>query len=136
MSSPSDTIENFRRMVHALIDIDQRWKRWITEEKTEKYVDNRFYSHHLPTSAPEMAMKAAFAVKAPWKWCALHEAEGHVCREFVYIYPPGIPLLIPGERIGEMQIQVISSWEKNGLEVHGIRHESGEGSAIAILEEM
>lgn len=136
MSSPADTMEGFQRMVHALIDMDHRWKQWITEEKTEKYVDNRFYSHHLPVSAPEMAMKAAFAVKAPWKWCALTEAEGHVCREFVYIYPPGIPLLIPGERIGEMQIQVIRLWEKNGLEVHGIRHEWGEGSAIAILEEM
>ena len=136
MSSPADTMEGFQRMVHALLSIDVRWKQWITEEKSEKHVDNRFYSHSLPVSAPEIAVKSAYAVKAPWKWCGLNMAEGHVCHDFVYIYPPGIPLLIPGERIGETQLRVIRLWEENGLEVHGIRHESGSGSAIAILEEM
>ena len=136
MSSPADTIKNFQRMVHALLAIDRRWKQWITEDKSEKQVDNRFYSHYLPGSAPEIAMKSAYAVKAPWKWCSLSASEGHVCRDFVYIYPPGIPLLIPGERISAVQLQVIRLWEENGLEVHGVRHESEGGSVIAILEEM
>ena len=45
MSSLADTIEDFRRMVHALIDIDQRWKRWITEEKTERNAGYLVVSH-------------------------------------------------------------------------------------------
>ena len=36
---------------------------------------------------------------APKKSLPLRETEGKVCSEFVMFYPPGIPILAPGERI-------------------------------------
>ena len=32
--------------------------------------------------------------RLPWKDCA-----GYIAAEYAYLYPPGIPVLVPGERI-------------------------------------
>lgn len=38
---------------------------------------------------------------------SLSAAEGRISAEYVMAYPPGIPILVPGERIGEEEIQKI-----------------------------
>ena len=48
---------------------------------------------------PEVAASPQEAFYAPKKSLPLRETEGMVCSEFVMCYPPGIPILAPGERI-------------------------------------
>ncbi|HBN55943.1 MAG TPA: hypothetical protein DD414_04150, partial [Lachnospiraceae bacterium] len=47
------------------------------------------------------------------------EAEGKVSGDFVTVYPPGIPLLAPGEVISREILDRILSSLQNGLEIHG-----------------
>lgn len=40
----------------------------------------------------------------------LKESCGRICGEFAYIYPPGIPLLAPGEQITEEILETLQDY--------------------------
>ena len=48
------------------------------------------------------------------------QAEGRVTSNYVNLYPPGIPLLIPGERITAKHISLIQGYLAKSLHVQGI----------------
>ena len=49
----------------------------------------------------------------------LEESAGHVCSEFVMCYPPGIPILAPGERITPKIVDYIQYARKKGCSMTG-----------------
>ena len=56
---------------------------------------------------------------------ALEEAGGSVAAGQVAVYPPGIPLIVPGERIGESRILQIEQALADGLTVNGLKRREG-----------
>ena len=48
------------------------------------------------------------------------DAEGMIAAEFVFLYPPGIPLVVPGEVIDDHAIDKISQYEQNNMKVIGL----------------
>ncbi|MBE5882790.1 MAG: ornithine decarboxylase, partial [Lachnospiraceae bacterium] len=50
----------------------------------------------------------------------LEEAEGCVCADYVNLYPPGIPLFLPGERITKEHIALIDRYLEKGMHVQGV----------------
>lgn len=62
----------------------------------------------------------------------LAEAEGLICASSIIPYPPGIPLVCPGEKIDKEAIQYIKSLRENGEKVIGIneRNEVIVGSTL------
>ncbi len=48
------------------------------------------------------------------------QAEGEIAGDFINLYPPGIPILVPGEVIGAREIQKIQESLRLGLHVQGI----------------
>ena len=48
--------------------------------------------------------------------------DSSVAAEFVNLYPPGIPLLVPGEIIDKNILEVIEQYLKNGYNVQGIEN--------------
>ena len=48
------------------------------------------------------------------------QAEGRIAGDFVSVYPPGIPVCVPGERITEKAIQDIMICYQEGLTVQGL----------------
>lgn len=51
--------------------------------------------------------------------CPLEAAEGKICGETVCAYPPGSPILLPGERIGRAQICWIRNAQKKHIAIVG-----------------
>ena len=49
------------------------------------------------------------------------QAEGKIAAEYVYLYPPGIPLIVPGERISEKIAEEMSEYEKMGFRIEGTK---------------
>ena len=49
----------------------------------------------------------------------LKESEGHVCSEFVMCYPPGIPILAPGERVTSKILDYIRYAKEKGCQMTG-----------------
>lgn len=70
----------------------------------------------------------------PTEWSALKDAVGRYAGEFVCIYPPGTPILVPGERLEEARRQLIEQYLADGLEVQGITRQNGEWGLLVLAE--
>lgn len=87
MTSICDTDEGFDRLASALLEMDKQLK--FTENNRGKSV--------LPK--PDVVMNIYQAEHAPAQFVPFKECAGAVSAEYVYAYPPGVPMLVPGERI-------------------------------------
>lgn len=73
------------------------------------------------------------AVGVPYEELPLEECEGKVCGEYLYVYPPGIPILAPGEFIKAEHLEIIGQREADGNPVRHTRAASAQ--RIACLAE-
>lgn len=71
------------------------------------------------TEAPERRMEIDAAVELPTEEVPLSQAARRVMGDYLYLYPPGIPMLVPGEVIRMEHIEQIQNYLNQGLEVHG-----------------
>ncbi|MDF1617597.1 aminotransferase class I/II-fold pyridoxal phosphate-dependent enzyme [Petrocella sp. FN5] len=53
----------------------------------------------------------------------LHQSVDRIAASMITPYPPGIPMVVPGERITEDLIKQIYKWEEEGLEILGYEDE-------------
>lgn len=68
---------------------------------------------------PALAMSPRDAFYAATEFVPLKEAAGRICAEFIMVYPPGIPIFIPGEIISEDNINYVVMNIEAGLPVKG-----------------
>ena len=68
---------------------------------------------------PALAMTPRDAFYAQTESIPLAESEGYICAEFIMVYPPGIPLFIPGEIITQSNLDFIQMNIEAGLPVQG-----------------
>lgn len=115
-----DTKEGFRRLAQAILEIDA-----ATEASALLETDEGIFV--LPEARVIYTMEKASAEESHI-WVPYEQAKGRISGGFVFVYPPGIPLLAPGEEILPGHIQSLKWIQKQGLSVKGIR-----GSKIAVL---
>ena len=85
--SLGDKTKHIERLISALCDIRRRYKRERTGMLETEYI------------TPEVVTSPQKAFYANKRSVRLEDCEGGVCGEFVMSYPPGIPILAPGERV-------------------------------------
>ncbi len=105
--SIGDRIKNIERLVSALAEIRRRFKRDKTGLLTQEY---------LP---PVVAVSPQEAFYADKESLPIMETEGRICSEFVMCYPPGIPILAPGERITRDILEYICYAKEKGCSMTG-----------------
>ena len=110
MTSFMDTVEGFQRLSHALHAIDARM------EDTGKAA----FSPKDIYRQPEKQMEPYQAEEAAHGCIRLEEAAGQVSAEYIYLYPPGIPMIVPGEILTEPMIQMVRQCQAVGLDVEGM----------------
>ena len=93
--SIGDRIRDIERLVSALSEIKRRYARDKNGLMENEYI------------APAVAVTPQYAFYAPKESLPLRETAGRICSEFVMCYPPGIPILAPGERVTEKIIEYI-----------------------------
>jgi arginine decarboxylase len=76
------------------------------------------YQVKLPTT-PILAMLPREAFYAETESVPLQEAEGRVIAEMVKVYPPGIPIVLPGEIVSRENLDYIQECIEAGLPVQG-----------------
>ncbi len=71
------------------------------------------------------------------EWVPLEKASGNCAGGFVNLYPPGIPLLAPGEKITEKHCRLIAGYIRQGLQVQGAEPGFGNASCrkLCIIKE-
>lgn len=113
MTSIGDIQEGFDRLLVALKETDRKLKKEITTECVMEF------------EPPEAVMSCEEALGTVLKEVLLLNSEGFISGEYVYLYPPGIPLLVPGERIDKELLKQIISYRKQGLSLQGLSDYSG-----------
>jgi lysine decarboxylase len=73
--------------------------------------------YHYDNPFPAMVMRPRVAYQAPLKRISLDEANGSISKEMIMVYPPGIPLIIPGEVFNQNIIDKIGYYIKTGATV-------------------
>ena len=112
MTSLLDTKEGLLRLKEALLEID----KGLSGKKKGK--GSRIGSGNM-TETAEMCMIPAKALELPGRRVSTAESAGCISKEFVYLYPPGIPILVPGERISKEAVSRILEYQTEGLSVQG-----------------
>lgn len=74
---------------------------------------------------PAAVFTIADALDRPVREILLADSAGCISAEFIYLYPPGIPLVVPGERIPEGLPQRLAIYRQMGLQVQGPADYSG-----------
>ena len=69
--------------------------------------------------APDVALPPQQAFYADKKAVPLEQSIGEICSEFVMCYPPGIPILAPGERITSDIVNYIQYAKEKGCSLTG-----------------
>lgn len=120
-----DTEEGFQRMTEALLDIDQKVRlsqscEQPMEEQNHREAETLLLLEEQNDRRAETYLPLHEAWDCPWEECLLEEAEGKIAADFIGAYPPGIPLLVPGERFLIKDIHVMNHILKQGISLAGI----------------
>ncbi|WP_270854467.1 aminotransferase class I/II-fold pyridoxal phosphate-dependent enzyme [Roseburia hominis] len=114
MTSLMDTDEGMRRLVTALHEIDEKNRKTdLGGEVPEAGFTARMYREN------PRRMQIYQALDLPYREVPFDEAVGKMAADYVYLYPPGIPLIVPGEVITEEFIRHIRECRERKLNVEG-----------------
>ncbi len=105
--SIGDRSQELERLVSALAEIRRRYQRDSSGLLNQEYIN------------PKVVVSPQEAFYANKKSVPLRESEGCVCSEFVMCYPPGIPILAPGEQITGEILDYIEYAKDKGCSMTG-----------------
>ena len=105
--SIGDRMREIERLVGALAEIRRRYQRDKLGMLSQEYI------------APDVAVSPHEAFYGESQSLPIEETAGMVCTEFVMCYPPGIPILAPGERITPQILRYIRYAKEKGCSMTG-----------------
>lgn len=104
-----DSVDDIDRLVNAL---DQ-----IAKARRDR-IDTREILVETP-AMPELKMSPRDAFYAQTETVAIADAIGRTIAEMIMVYPPGIPILLPGEIVTQHNVDYIEENLRAGLPVQG-----------------
>ena len=105
--SVGDRLKDIERLVSALSEIRRNYRQTGRKMLKAEYI------------SPIVACPPQEAFYADMESLPIGETAGRICSEFVMCYPPGIPILAPGEIITEEILQYIQYAKKKGCSLTG-----------------
>lgn len=124
MTSIMDTQEGFDRLFWALLEIDRDLELMTdkTKESKEENETNELSEFLKEIYAiREKVMEISDVEHYNIEETVLSSSTGKICAEYVYLYPPGIPMIVPGEKISDPFIHVIEECRELGLHIKGMK---------------
>ena len=105
--SIGDRIQDIERLVGALADVKRLYSKDPAQMLNTEYIN------------PTVLVSPQAAFYAEKKCMPIRETAGKICGEFVMCYPPGIPILAPGEMITPEIIEYIIYAKEKGCSMQG-----------------
>lgn len=121
MTSVADSKDGFIMLYEALENIEN-------EIRQKKETEQKQVSFLLP----EIKYTPFEAFSKQKEICALNDSAGKICAQPIVAYPPGIPILVQGEKITKQWIDLIQQYEKEHICVMGM--EENNTNAIQVLK--
>ena len=127
MTSVGDTREGMERLVEALFQIDTKavGGENICGE-TQKTGLPQLSMVYTPAQIREITDRArqGRTGKSAVKRKSWESGIGHISMEYAYVYPPGIPLIVPGERISQEAVLCLQRYREAGFQIEGLKEEN------------
>ncbi len=120
MTGMGDTKESLARLLKALFTIDAQ-----CEEGT---MGDTVYP-----AVPEVCMTIGEAMGADGTELPIEEAVGRIAAEHLWAYPPGIPVVVAGEKITEEVKCYLSEKQKQGVELHRMKGSCKETLSVNVV---
>ena len=120
--SVGDSHRNLERLVSALAEIRRIYKKDKAGMLQYEYIN------------PEVVVPPQKAFYAAKEALPLKESGGRICSEFVMCYPPGIPILAPGEKITAEILDSIEYMKDKGCFLTG--PEDMDVASLNVLKEV
>lgn len=126
MTSIADVEEGYQRLMAAMLELDAQ------AEHSERTEASGVSIRKQPLPVMQKRPSDCFYEKK--EDCLLRQAVGRIAGTYVYLYPPGIPILVPGEVIDAECIRQILLYQESGFEVKGLKSKKEE-LLVAVLTE-
>ena len=99
MTGMGDTKEMLSYFASCLLKLDKVAEKWEVSKKTAIML-------------PEKSMKIIEAKEQDFEWVELKNCENRISAGYVFAYPPGIPIICPGEVISEEIKSILLKYHK------------------------
>lgn len=125
LCSLMDEAQGFGRLSAALLDIDAKLQR--TQASEQGFVA-RVYREREQVCSISEAMEGAHEM------VEITASAGKISAEYVYLYPPGIPILVPGERIDLEFICDVEEVKRRGMMPEGLQDKMADRIQVLACE--
>ena len=114
LATMMDSREGFRRLIEALVKIDQSLE--YTDDNAQ--IDSSIYRPMEKRYEISEVMDGESVSVPP------EEARGRVSGAFINLYPPGIPLVVPGEVIDERLVDIVKLARQQNMDLQGLTEDN------------
>ena len=123
MTTVGDTQEGLDRLRDALLEID---KEIDTRQGRPSAIET-----DLPLSGRQPALEKVWTIAEAVNRTdkiqkrSFEDSIGCISVEYAYLYPPGSPLIVPGERITKEAVEILHWYQEHDFSIEGLQSEDG-----------
>ena len=130
MTTLGDTPEGMERLVRALcaIDAEVEGAKGEMPKLEEAGLSTEMQPGKFPRQEQVFSPAEAEALQgsepehiASVSW---EESPGEISLEYAYLYPPGCPVIVPGEKVSQEAADMLQWYQAQGFSVEGLREDS------------
>ena len=138
MTTIGDTQEGLDRLRDALLAIDAEIDVKLKSGSRQEQKPMQMTDTDLPLSGRQPSLEKVWTIaeavkcrdvvpsrKGKVETCSFADSAGHISLEYAYLYPPGSPLIVPGERITQEAVEILCWYREHDFSIEGLQSEDG-----------
>ena len=136
MTTLGDTQEGLDRLRDALLAIDAELDAKLKSGSGQEQKPMQMTDTDLPLSGRQPSLEKVWTIagavkcrdvvpsrKGKIETCGFADSAGHISLEYAYLYPPGSPLIVPGERITQEAVEILCWYQEHDFSIEGLQSE-------------
>ena len=136
MTTIGDTQEGLDRLRDALLAIDAEIDAKLKSGSGQEQKPMQMTDTDLPLSGRQPSLEKVWTIaeavkcrdvvpsrKGKIETCGFADSAGHISLEYAYLYPPGSPLIVPGERITQEAVEILCWYREHDFSIEGLQSE-------------
>ena len=136
MTTIGDTQEGLDRLRDALLAIDAEIDVKLKSGSRQEQKPMQMTDTDLPLSGRQPSLEKVWTIaeavkcrdvvpsrKGKIETCGFADSAGHISLEYAYLYPPGSPLIVPGERITQEAVEILCWYREHDFSIEGLQSE-------------
>ena len=136
MTTVGDAQEGLDRLRDALLAIDAELDAKLKSGSGQEQKPMQMTDTDLPLSGRQPSLEKVWTIaeavkcrdvvpsrKGKIETCGFADSAGHISLEYAYLYPPGSPLIVPGERIAQEAVEILCWYQEHDFSIEGLQSE-------------